>query len=349
MGIYYIGADVHSNNTELAVEHNGTVVQRHSVATTVQAIRQVLDRLEGHKHLAMEEGPLAGWLYRNLVDRVDSLVVCDPRRNKWIASEGDKDDRISAAKLAELLRGRYLRAVHHSRDEQMVRLKRWVRLYEDRVREATRTINKLRACAREYGERVPGRALREGPTRKDWLASLACADLATQLRVLFKGYDVIVQQVRLARGQLSRQGRAFEIIDYWQQVPGMGLIRSVTLLAYLDTPWRFKSKTKLWKYCGVGLQRATSGQDRYGREHPAQLELAWPVNKRLKNVVIGAAISAIHGRDNIFRQDHERRISHGTLASNARHAAARKLLVVLWGMWKHPRGFDASLWESDQA
>ena len=55
-----------------------------------------------------------------------------------------------------------------------------------------------------------------------------------------------------------------------------GLIRSVTLLAYLDTPWRFKRKTKLWKYCGVGLQRATSGQDRHGREHPAQLELVWP-------------------------------------------------------------------------
>jgi len=344
MATYYIGADVHGNNTELAVEHKGVIVQRHSVATSVRSIREVLDALGGRKHLAMEEGPLAGWLYRHLVGQVDSLVVCDPRRNKWIASDGDKDDRIDAAKLASLLRGNYLRPVHHSGDEQKVRLKRWVRLYEDRVREATRTINKIRACAREYGERAPGRALREGSARKEWLAALACADLAEQLRVLFKGYDVIVQQVRIARRQLSRQGRTFEIVGHWQQVPGMGLIRSVTLLAYLDTPWRFKSKSKLWKYCGVGLQRATSGQDRYGRPHPAQLELAWPVNKRLKNVVVGAAISAIHGHDNMFRQDHERMLSHGTLASNARHTVARKLLVVLWGMWKNNRPFDASLW-----
>jgi len=128
MTVYYIGADVHSNNTELAVEEQGRIVQRHSVATTVQAIRQVLEKLDGRKHLALEEGPLAGWLYRNLVDHVDSLVVCDPRRNKSIACDGDKDDRIDAAKLAGLLRGNYVRAVHHSRDEQMVRLKRWVRM-----------------------------------------------------------------------------------------------------------------------------------------------------------------------------------------------------------------------------
>ena len=349
MAVYYIGADVHSNNTELAVEDKGTIVQRHSVATTVRAIREVLERLDGRKHLAMEEGPLAGWLYRNLVDHVDSLVVCDPRRNKWIACDGDKDDRISATKLAGLLRGNYLHPVYHSRDEQMVRLKRWVRLYEDRVREATRTINKVRACAREYGERAPGRAVRDVQAREVWFSSLVCADLVEQLRLLFKGYDVIGEQVRLARGQLSRQGQAFEVVGHWREVPGMGLIRSVTLLAYLDTPWRFKRKTKLWKYCGVGLQRATSGQDRHGREHPAQLELAWPVNKRLKNVVIGATISAIHSRENVFQQYYERMIGDGTLTSNARHAVARKLLLVLWGMWKNHSCFDPSLCESDEA
>jgi len=100
---------------------------------------------------------------------------------------------------------------------------------------------------------------------------------------------------------------------------------------------------------GPAVQRATSGQDRYGREHPAQLELAWPVNRRLKNVVIGATISAIHSRDNGFRRYHERMIGDGTLAGNARHAAARKRLPVLWGMWKNHSCFDASPCESDEA
>ncbi len=349
MATYYIGADVHSNNTELAVEQNGQIVLRRSVATTVEALRGVLDGLEGRKHLTLEEGPLSGWLYRGLVAHVDSLTVCDPRRNKLIASDGDKDDRIDAAKLAALLRGGFLRPVHHSRDEAMVRLKQWVALYHDRVREATRSINKIRACCRQHGRRVPGRALRDLEVRQTWLMDLEDTDLAAQVQVLFTGYDATAEQERRIKRQLSLQSRRFEIVGHWSELPGMGLIRSMTLLAYLDTPWRFKKKSRLWKYCGVGLQRAASGQDRHGREHPAQLELVWPTNTHLKNVIVGATLSAIRGRDNGFRRYYERMLAHGTLVSNARHATARKLLTVLWGMWKTNRRFDDGLCWSSQA
>ena len=342
MVIYYIGADVHRNNTELAIEKKGRIVQRHSVATSLRAIRQVLEALPGCKHLAVEEGPLAGWLYRNLKDHVASLVVCDPRRNKWIAADGDKDDRIDAAKLAGLLRGGYLHPVYHTDDVERLALKRWVVLYHDRVRDATRAINKLRGGCRVYGERVPRRALHDAGVRRAWLALLE-KDLADQVRLLWLSYETAARQVSLAQRQLARRARAFAIIGYWSELPGVGPIRSTTLFAYLDTPWRFQRKNQLWKYCGVGLQRSTSGQDRYGHDRPARLKLAWAVNKRLKNVVVGAALSAIRSSDNAFRRDYERMLADGTLASNARHAVARKLLTVMWGMWKSQSRFDASL------
>ena len=342
MAIYYIGADVHSNNTELCIERNGQIVQRHSLPSTVRAIRRVLDGLEGQKHLTFEEGPLAGWLYRNLKDHVDSLTVCDPRRNRLIASGGDKDDRLDAAKLAALLRGGYLHPVYHSDDPQRVAFKRWVMLYHDRVKDATRSINKLRGCCRVYGERIPRRALRDPVTRQTWLASLE-TDLADQVRLLFRSYDTNAAQVRIAKRQLARRARTFPIIAYWSALPGVGPIRSTTLFAYLDTPWRFQRKSQLWKYCGVGLQRSSSGQDQYGRDRSARLRLAWAVNKRLKNVVIGAAISAIRSRDNIFRQAYERRLTDGSVDSNARHTVARKMLTVMWGMWKNQRPFDPGL------
>ncbi len=85
MATYYIGMDVHCNNTELAVENRGKIVAHRSVPTTIPAITEVLDSLSGTKHLAMEEGPMAGWLYRNLSDKVETLIVSDPRRNKLIA------------------------------------------------------------------------------------------------------------------------------------------------------------------------------------------------------------------------------------------------------------------------
>jgi len=77
MATYYTGADVHTNNTELAIEQRGRIVARYSVPTTIPAISTVLGSLEGRKTLAMEEGPMAGWLYRNLNEKVDQFVVSD--------------------------------------------------------------------------------------------------------------------------------------------------------------------------------------------------------------------------------------------------------------------------------
>ena len=184
MANYYIGADVDSKMTELAIEKKEKIIQRYRVPTTIPALREVLGSIPGTKFLTFEEGPMAGWMYRNLKDNVDDLIVCDPRRNKLIACDGDKDDSIDAAKLARLLRGGYLRAVHQSEDMGMVILKQWVSLCHDKVHDAVRQINKIRARCRMYGIRIPRRALRNLAVRSQWVAKLTEKDLAEQLAVL---------------------------------------------------------------------------------------------------------------------------------------------------------------------
>jgi hypothetical protein len=127
---YYIGADVHTNNTELAIEKRGRIVARYSVPTTIPAISTVLSSLQGKKILAMEEGPMAGWLYRNLNEKVKKFIVSEPRRNKLVTCEGDKDDRIDSGKLAVLLRGNFLKAVDHAHDSHRAHLKHCLSMNE---------------------------------------------------------------------------------------------------------------------------------------------------------------------------------------------------------------------------
>jgi len=186
---YYIGADMDSKMTELAIEKKEKIVRRYRVPTTIPALREVLGSIEGTKFLTFEEGPMAGWLYRNLKDNVDDLLVCDPRRNKLIACDGDKDDSIDAGKLSGLLRGGYLRAVHQSEDIGRIVLKQWVSLYHDKVREAVRQINKIRARCRMYGIRISRRALRNQIFRGQWMSALKENNLAEQLAVLWIGYS----------------------------------------------------------------------------------------------------------------------------------------------------------------
>jgi transposase len=334
MTTYYIGADVHSNSTELAVERNKKIVARYNLPTSISALSSVLDSLKGEKHLAIEEGPMAGWLYRNLSKKVDELIVCDSRRNKLIDSDGDKDDKIDAAKLACLLRGDYLRPIYHSEDAGRTELKHWVSLYQDRVRDAVRNINKIRARCRMHGISIPRLVVRQVTPRDKWLSKTNNPALAAQLKLLWLGCDATSQQVRIARRRLSILSGKYQIIKFWSNLPGIGLVRATTLFAYLDTPWRFRKKNKLWKYCGVGLQRTTSGTDKKGKPKPARLQLPWAVNRTLKNAVLGAATSAINQKNNLFKDYYERMLADGIMPSNARHAVARKLLTAMWAMWK---------------
>jgi hypothetical protein len=50
------------------------------------------------------EGTSAAWLYDLLVPHVTKVVVCNPRENALLKC-GNKNDRVDARKLAELLRG----------------------------------------------------------------------------------------------------------------------------------------------------------------------------------------------------------------------------------------------------
>jgi len=339
-GIYYIGIDVHNNNTEIAIRYKGQIRQRFSLPTSIPAIATAIESINGKKIMAVEEGPMAGWLYRNLLKKVDKFIVAEPRRNKLISSDGDHDDKIDSAKLAMLLEGGFLKEVYHSDDDKKAQLKQWVNLYHDRVKDAVRSINKIRAVGRMQGIKIPRCVINKPQNRVKWLKQLEQVSLSEQLNMLFIGYDAAAEQTHLAKKQLIRLGRSYPIIKIWQQLAGVGLIRATTLFAYIDTPWRFRKKNKLWKYCGIGLVRTASGTDSKGRPKPARLQLPWFCNRTLKNVVLGAAISAVRQKDNIFSRQYERMIKNGIATSNARHSVARSLLTVMWGIWKSSYKFD---------
>ena len=341
MATSYIGADVDCKMTEIAVQRSKKVVIRDRVCTDIKSLREFLTTISGRKIMVIEEGPMSGWLYRNLRSDVDRFVVCDPRRNRAIYDDGDKTDPIDAADLASLCRGGYIREVYHTVDKDRLALKEAVALYHDRVRDAVRQINKLRASCREHGLRIPSKVLKVPKERKAWLKELGCAALAERLAILWIGFDVAGKQVRMAQRELARRAKAFAMIGHWQELPGIGLIRAATVYAYLDTPWRFATPKKLWKYCGIGLKRTSSGTDKKGRPKAGYVHLFRKVNRKLKAAIQGAVLSAIWQGKNPFADAYYRRIQEGMTLSNARHAVARKLLSVMWGMWKTSSRYES--------
>ena len=63
----------------------------------VKGLRGYLQSLRGTKIMTIEESTASQWLYTELRDEVDKLLICDPYRNRLL-SEGAKNDRIDAEK-----------------------------------------------------------------------------------------------------------------------------------------------------------------------------------------------------------------------------------------------------------
>ena len=109
----YIGMDVHKESISIAVRNAaGKIVMECVIETKANVILQFFEGLRGDLQVTFEEGTAAAWLYDLLKPRVSRLVVCNPRRNALL-KVGNKDDRIDARKLSELLRGGQLLPVYH--------------------------------------------------------------------------------------------------------------------------------------------------------------------------------------------------------------------------------------------
>ena len=154
----YIGLDVHQATISAAVlDSTGKVLMESVLETKAATILRFIHGLRGSLHLTFEEGTCAAWLHDLLKPHVTKVLVCDPRKNALLKS-GNKNDRIDARKLADLLRTGLLRAVYHG--ENGIRtLKELARSYLAVTQDLTRVRNRLKALYRSWaisctGQRV---------------------------------------------------------------------------------------------------------------------------------------------------------------------------------------------------
>jgi transposase len=337
---HFIALDTHCEFCEMVtVSNRGKITKRERCETTIPALVDVIESVRRPRVLTFEEGPLADWLARNLREHVDRLIVCEPRRNALIAKESDKDDPIDAERLAQLLRGGYLKEVHQAESLDRTVLKQHVSFYHDRVRERVRQGHQLVAQLRRHGVFASIRDVVDPDERtKLWKKLPNRKVLRNDLDLVLKVYELLVEQEAELRSELIRLARRQEPVRRFEKLPGIGWIRAITFFVYLDTPWRFPSKSALYRYCGIGLERRHSGKG------PMRIRLTQSGNRRLKDVLLGAAKSAAARGDNPFAD----KFTHWTLEegmhpSTARRNVARAIASTLWSLWKNGSQYDPAL------
>src|SRR5216110_1345206 len=257
MKTYYVGMDVHRASIVIVVMNGaGKIVMQSVIETGAELVRGYLKQLRGKVYVTFEEGTQANWLHEVVRLLATEVVVCDPRHNKLLQS-GNKNDRVDAQKLAELLRNGALKAVYHG-DNGMRTLKEFVRTYDCLVSDTTRVMNRLKAIYRGRAIACGGHEIYRQDQRGLWLAKLREPGAKQRAGFLYEQLAALKPLRCKAKLMMVKEARWQTAYLWLMSVPRLGAVSVAQLIAVVGTPYRFSSKQQFWTYVGLAVVTCSS-------------------------------------------------------------------------------------------
>jgi transposase len=294
------------------------------------------------KHLGREdevvlEAMSGSWIIHDLlVERVSRVVVAHPYHIKLIASSFVKTDKRDAIALARLLAANIVPEVWIP--PMHVRLLRSL-IYErsSLVHRRSAGKNRLRGIYQSY--RIVAPEGREAFEPEYWnsldlpeVEKLRARHISEDIQVLTRQ----IQETEEMISQLSGQSPWVENVAFLIQLPGIGLVTAMTILAAIGEIGRFPSSKKLTGYAGLGARVHSSGETHKTGGITKQ------GRGELRYAMIEAAWNAI--KNNAFWKQKYEQLSRHMSSQKAATAIARKLLVVVWNvLYKHETDRHADL------
>jgi transposase len=285
--------------------------------TDIDVLKRIIKSMSSSKILTFEESTASQWLWTELRNYVDEIIVCDPFNN-FLLFSGPKSDRIDALKLLELLRGGQLRSVYHSKSKYM-QMRTELSTYNDMVKTGVAWKNRLKSQRRARGGED---AVSESDRFTEAVAEY-----------MIKVYEEFKSEFER---RFCKTVRSSKQLNALTRIPGIGIIGAYRIGAIVVTPYRFRSKGHFWAYCGLVKYRKSSGGKNYGRRNPRCC-------RQLKAVFKTAALACTQKRSrSSMKVYYDNLISKGKPVHVAKNQVARKiasiaLAVMMSGEYYNPK------------
>ena len=312
---YYIGLDAHSTTSTFAVvDENAQCVLRETVKTSEQSLVHVINKIHGERHLTFEESTISQWLYIQLKDKVDNLLICNPT---YVAKkQGAKTDFRDALHLAQELRTNHLQPVFHDTSHWM-EIRVTVSGYSDIVEEIVRFKNRLKAVFRAEAIPTDENSFYKNKIRIKELKNPAAKFVAEKL---FDQIEFLESEKDKYKEVFEKNRKKYRPIRNLMTIPGISIIRANIIAAIVCQPARFENKHKFWGYCMLVRHIQESGGRIYGNKR-------FFGRRELRNVFLGAA-------ENVMRLDGELRDQYDALRAkgvdhkDAKISLARRIASI---------------------
>jgi len=338
----YIGLDVHMQSCTMAVMGpTGRRLKEEVVPTNGRELVEAIRKVNGRRHLCMEEGTQSEWLYEILEPYTkETMVVRPPRR------PGSKSDSSDAWELADGYRtGKLGRAIYKA-PKQHTALRQAVRGYQVTTRDLARAKGRLKAVFRARGIGVDDGVY--DPSLRSKLLKRLSEPYRRLAELLALELDALAEVHAQTEDWLQEEAKGNAAIKRVSSVPGIGMVRAAQIVAIVVNPARFRTKQQFWSYCGFAVVTRSSsdyvrGTDgKWQRKPMVQTRgLNRNRNPTLKSVFHGAAQTVIQQMPkHPLHQDYQRALEANIHPTHARLTLARRIAAATLAIWKRQEDYD---------
>lgn len=312
---------------------HGRVVRRETVKSVQDLEREIGP--EAEPAVVAIEACREAWFVHDLLTRWDNRVVLvDTTRSRrlGIGAHGRKTDRIDAEVLALALERGGIPIAHvlspHRRE-----LRRQLGVRRGLVETRSQLVTTVRGLLREQGISLPGCNTEHfvAQARKH-----VRADVLPLLEPTLAVLTVIEPQIEAVETELARLCTSEPIVQVLTTTPGVGAIVAAAFVSVIDDAKRFRHAHAVESYVGlVPSEDTTGGKRRLG-------SITKKGNGYLRALLVQAAWSLLRtaGSDDPLRQWAEA-VAKRRGKRVAVIALARRLVGVLWALWRDASVYDA--------
>jgi len=281
--------------------------------------------------VVVEMGRTTWWFARWVQERGLIAHVIDPVRSRAMAAGRPKTDRCDARWLAEMGAKGVLHEVYVIRPETE-RLRELLRHRSTWVRDRTRVKNRIHYQLAHEQVVCPHRSVFSQRGQR-WLDTVhVSAPYNRSLDNHRAHYAFVQTQVDQTTEAVLSHPLDEDLVRRLESIPGIGSLTARTLIAEIETIYRFPTPEHLISYAGLAPRvRQSSTQDRRG-----------PLTKRgsvwLRTALVEAAQVAVR-HPNQFQRVF-RRVAFRRGRNVGIVAAGRRLAAVIWHVWWKGRSYE---------
>jgi transposase len=331
---FYLGIDLHLKRTYMVLMNaKGEIIEKERISN--QEITKYLQKKVPQETYAVLEAT-RNWpfMYDLLNEHVHKVDLVHAKGVRAIANAAVKTDQIDASTLAHLARMNYIPKAYAASKEirdlrQLLRHREWM------VNQRSKAKNRIHAVLAAYNLVYPVTDL-FGTSGREYLQEVMETELRPSARQVVEDHlamiDHLTERIHALEKSISLNEKQDHIVKLLKSMPGVGRLIALILLAEVGDINRFHSPKSLCSWAGL-TPKVHSSDAVVQHGH-----ITKEGSRYLRSAMVQAATTACRVSPKWYRVHEHMALRCGRRA--ARVAVARRLLTVIYYMWKREHAYQ---------